>query len=205
MIDPDFDYGEGLTLQLRSAVSHLNEVWAIETGGAVLYAFSDALDWEFTVDAARWTYDESRHTRMGYERLAQWGFTREELPLGTYIFASARQQPPIIRLGFLHYFETKNIGKKNDRAEEFASYHDDVSQHDMEFDWADETIHAHYGRKWLDALRGQYPDQVPERQAILQECDALVQAEIDSFTPAELEDIRAVANAMIDKARHLAV
>jgi hypothetical protein len=204
VIDPNFDYGEGMKLQLRSAVSHLNEVWAIESGGAVLYAFADLLDWEFILDAARWTYDESRHTKMGLDRLAQWGFSPAELPLGTYIFDSARGQEPIIRLGFLHYFETKNIGKKNDRAEEFASYHDDVSQHDMEFDWADETIHAHYGRKWLDALRSQYPDWVPERQALLQECDRLVDAVVASATDADREDIRAVANAMIEKATRLA-
>jgi hypothetical protein len=36
VVDPNFAYGEGLRLQLRSAVSHLNEVWAVETGGAIL-------------------------------------------------------------------------------------------------------------------------------------------------------------------------
>ena len=61
----------------------------------------------------------------------------------------------------LHYFETKNIGKKTKRAEAFASYDDKLSQHDMDFDWADETIHAAYGHRWLDALRALQPDACP--------------------------------------------
>ena len=122
VVDPAFPYGDGVRLQLRSAVSHFNEVWAVETGGAVLHAFADDLGWEFIYDAARWTYDESRHTRMGYERLKSWGYRPDEIPLGSYIYDSARGQDPVIRLGMLHYFETKNIGKKTKRAEAFGSY-----------------------------------------------------------------------------------
>jgi hypothetical protein len=201
VIDPNFAYGEGMLLQLRSAVSHLNEVWAVETGGAILHAFADVLDWEFILDAARWTYDEARHTLMGYERLTGWGFTPDEMPLGTYIFDSAKGEPPIIRLGMLHYFETKNIGKKNDRAASFASYHDDVSQHDMEFDWADETIHAHYGAKWLKVLREKMPD-LPDSDAIHERCDMLVNRLVETATDEDRREIHAIAQRMIDKARY---
>jgi hypothetical protein len=44
VVDPTYPYGEGVQLQLRSAVSHLNEVWAVESGGAVLHAFAGALE-----------------------------------------------------------------------------------------------------------------------------------------------------------------
>ena len=203
VVDPNFAYGDGMLLQLRSAVSHLNEVWAIETGGAILHAFAGALDWEFILDAARWTYDEARHTRMGLDRLTNWGFKPSELPLGTYIFDSARGEPPLIRLGMLHYFETKNIGKKNDRAAAFESYHDDVSQHDMEFDWADETIHAHYGSKWLKALRDRFPD-LPDRDVIHARCDTLVNAVVAEATDTDRAQIYAIANAMIEKAGRIA-
>ncbi len=36
MIDANFPYGEGLSLQLRSAVSHINEVWAVDAAGTSL-------------------------------------------------------------------------------------------------------------------------------------------------------------------------
>src|SRR5438093_1123019 len=94
IIDPQYPYGEGLGLQLRSAVSHLNEVWAVETGGAILQAFAETLGWEFILDAARWTYDESRHCRMGWQRLSDWGFAPVEMPLGSYIYDAPRGQDP---------------------------------------------------------------------------------------------------------------
>jgi len=200
IIDPNFAYGEGINLQLRSGVSHLNEVWAVETGGAILHAFADDLDWEYIYDAARWTYDESRHVLMGYERLRAWGFALHEMPLGSYIYDSAAGQEPIIRLGMLHYFETKNIGNKVKRAEAFAQYQDRMSQHDMEFDWADETIHAAYGKRWHTALHEKFPDRIPEMDGLHRRCDELVAIEIAAATDAERAEIRQVADAMIAKA-----
>jgi hypothetical protein len=102
-------------------------------------------------------------------------------------------------MAMLHYFETKNIGKKTERAEAFASYDDDVSQHDMEFDWADETIHAHYGSKWLRALQEQYPD-TPDRDTLHNTCDQLVEQVVAQATEADRQEIYQVANAMIAKA-----
>jgi len=205
VVDPNYSYGVGIHLQLRSAVSHLNEVWAVETGGAILHAFADRLEWEFIYDAARWTYDVRRHARMGYERLRTWGFTPDELPLGDYIYTSASGQDPIIRLGMLHYFETKNIGKKTKRANAFASYQDRMSQHDMDFDWADETIHAEYGHRWLDALRKADPDTVPDIDTIRNRCDALVAQEVTRITPAEAADVQAIATRMVEKAHQTGI
>src|SRR5438477_13204533 len=75
--------------QLRSAISHLNEVWAIAVGGVILSAFADLLPWEWIHDSARWTYDESRHCQMGYERLITWGLDPAETTVGTYIHDTA--------------------------------------------------------------------------------------------------------------------
>src|SRR5579883_1770092 len=204
-IDPSYPYGEGIALQLRSAISHLNEVWAVDTAGAILEAFAGTLGWEFVSDAARWVYDESRHTVMGWTRLRDWGFSRDELPLGTYIYDAARDQDPIYRLGMLFFFETKNIGKKTGRAAAFASYGDAASQHDMEFDWADEGIHAAYGKRWLTALiaaRG-LPSETFE--AVQRRCEELVAATVASATADEAREIRRVADHLIARASALAV
>ena len=203
IIDPEFPYGEGLRLQLRSAVSHLNEVWAIETAGAILFTFSQTLGWDFIFDAARWVYDESRHCRMGYDRLLTWGFEPHEIPLGTYIYDSARNQPVAYRLGMLYYFETKNIGNKSKRAQAFAALEDQISQHDMEFDWADEAMHAHFGRRWLDTLHQLVPDECPPPDMIRQRCNQLVADIISSATPEETFKIRQVAEEMIHRAEQL--
>ena len=202
IVDSSYPYGEGVNLQLRSAVSHLNEVWAVETGGALLHAFANELGWEFVFDAARWTYDEARHCRMGYDRLLAWGYTPAELPLGTYIYDAAYGQEPIYRLGMLFFFETKNIKKKPERIEKFANYADDVSRHDMDFDWADETRHAHYGNQWLTKLlelRGGAADP----RIVRAYCNDLVNAVIATATTEEQSTIREIADRIVAKATQM--
>ncbi|MBP7690639.1 MAG: DUF455 family protein [Anaerolineales bacterium] len=204
VIDPAYPYGEGLSLQLRSAVSHLNEVWAVETGGAILQAFAEPLGWEFILDAARWTYDESRHCRMGLQRLTDWGFTPAEMPLGSYIYDAARDQDPIYRLGMLYFFETKNIRRKPERVKKFTSYGDDVSRHDMDFDWADETIHAAYGTRWLTKLLEVRGESAPDPQVVRARCGEFVDQIVRAATNADRAHIRQIAEAMTAKAERLA-
>jgi len=200
IIDSGYPYGDGMQLQLRSAISHLNEVWAVENGGYVLFAFAEQLGWEFVFDAARWVYDESRHCQMGYRRLKSWGFEDEEIPLGNYIYESCKGCDPIYRLGMLFYFESKNIGKKIERIRSFERMNDRVSQHDMDFDWADETIHTSYGKKWLSKvleLRGGSPDDYTETKTV---CDTMVNQVVASVTADEAAEIQAIATGMIRKA-----
>ena len=200
VVDPAYPYGEGMRLQLRSAISHVNEVWAVEAGGVMLSAFADVLPWEWIHNAARWTYDESRHCRMGYERLMAWGFDPAEIPLGTYIYESASGEDPIYRLGMLYFFETKNIKHKPARAQLFHSYGDAVSEHDMDFDWADETMHAGYGKHWLKELltvRGQDPAAY---EKVREYCEKLVRDCVATATPEETADIKKVAAALLAKA-----
>jgi Protein of unknown function (DUF455) len=203
VVDPDYPYGEGLALQVRSAVSHLNEVWAVETAGAILHALAEPLGWEFVRDAARWTYDESRHMLMGKRRLEAWGIEPQLVPLGDYIYEACKGQDPVYRLGMLGYFETKNIGRKRDRAAAFRAMGDRMSETDMEFDWADETLHAEYGRHWLKRLleiRGEDPEGWP---LILERCEELVQERISRTTDEEKSRIRACADRLLSEADRL--
>src|SRR5215831_5701344 len=200
IVDPNFPYGEGLQLQLRSAISHVNEVWAIEAGGVMLSAFADVLPWEWIHDAARWTYDESRHCRMGYERLIGWGFQPAEIPLGTYIYDSASGQDPIYRLGMLYFFETKNIRHKLTRAQKFHEYGDSLSEHDMDFDWADETIHAGYGKHWLRELLSVRGEDPGAYDSIRERCGELVSEYVATATAQEISDIKKVSGALLTKA-----
>ena len=203
IVDSSFPYGEGMQLQLRSAISHLNEVWAIEAGGVILCAFADVLPWEWIHDSARWTYDESRHCRMGYERLMAWGFDPGEIPLGTYIYESASGEDPIYLLGMLYFFETKNIRHKPARAQLFHSYGDSLSEHDMDFDWADETLHAGYGKHWLKELlvvRGEDPAAY---DAVRERCGKLVNEYVSTATAEEVADLKRAAGNLIARAQHM--
>jgi uncharacterized ferritin-like protein (DUF455 family) len=205
VLDPSYPYGDGVALQVRSAVSHVNEVWAVETAGLILHELSPELGWDFTRDAARWLYDETRHMLMGARRLEAWGFQPAQIPLGGYIYEACAGQDPIYRLGMLGYFETKNIGRKRERAEAFHAMGDSTSETDMEFDWADETLHAEYGRRWLRRLlevRGEDPEAWP---AILERCEELVQERVARATPDDLERIRRCADALVAAAAQLIV
>jgi uncharacterized ferritin-like protein (DUF455 family) len=97
----------------------------------------------------------------------------------------------------LYFFETKNIRHKPARAQLFHAYGDALSEHDMDFDWADETMHAGYGKHWLKellAVRGEDPaayDQVRER------CEKLVRDYVSTATAQEIDDITRVATALV--------
>jgi hypothetical protein len=206
-VDPSYPYGEGIQLQLRSAISHLNEAWAVEAGGLILSAFADILPWEWIYNSARWTYDESRHCRMGYERLMAWKLDPSWIPLGTYIYESATtldaRDIPLNLLGMLFFFETKNIRYKPERARRFHSYGDSLSEHDMDFDWADETLHASYGKRWLKellAVRGQDPAAYEE---VRKHCEKLVKDYVLTATPAEVTALKRTADLLILKAKQL--
>jgi uncharacterized ferritin-like protein (DUF455 family) len=181
-------------------VSHLNEVWAVETAGAILWALAPELGWDWIRDAGRWCYDEARHMLMGKRRLDGWGLPPAETPLGGYIYEACAGQDPLYRLGMLGYFETKNIGRKRERADAFQAMGDATSANDMEFDWADETLHAEYGRRWLKELlerRGADPESWPQ---VLERCEQLVQARLAEATDEDREAIVARAEALLARA-----
>jgi len=204
-IVPGYPYGEGVALQVRSAVSHLNEVWAVDTAGAILHGLAPELGWDWIRDAGRWTYDEARHMLMGKRRLEAWGLPAETIPLGGYIYEACAGEDPLYRLGMLGYFETKNIGRKRERAAAFHAMGDTTSETDMEFDWADETLHADYGRRWLKDLlerRGEDPESWP---AVLERCEQLVAARVAEATDEERVRIVAAADRLVADATARAV
>jgi hypothetical protein len=137
---------------------------------------------------------------MGKQRLEGWRLPPEAIPLGGYIYEAWQHQDPLYGLGMLGYFETKNIGRKRERAAAFHEMGDATSETDMEFDWADETLHAEYGRRWLRRLleaRGKDPESWP---AVLERCEQLVQERVARATPDDLARIRACADALVEEA-----
>ncbi len=71
----------------------------------------------------------------------------------------------------------------------------------MEYDWADETIHAHYGKHWLTKLHESWPDVYPALEVVRDHCNELVAATLTTVTGAEREGIESVAHAMLEKAQ----
>jgi hypothetical protein len=70
----------------------------------------------------------------------------------------------------------------------------------MDFDWADETMHAGFGKHWLKELlaaRGQDPS---EYERVRERCGTLVSDYVQTATTQEIADIKRIAAALLAKA-----
>ncbi len=145
-----------VAMQVWSAISHFNEIWAAEVVAASMWDF-DNQPWDFYLDLARWSWDESRHSTMGYRALEGWGWDVPELiPWGSALYNAMGPMPPIQRLALLYFYEEGLLraGTKQIEIKILESAQDDGSAQDMDFDWADEAIHVNYGYTWLRHLLG---------------------------------------------------
>lgn len=145
-----------VAMQVWSAISHFNEIWAAEVVAAGMWDF-DQQPWDFYMDMARWSWDEARHSEMGYRALQGWGLDIPDLiPWGNALYNAMGPMEPIQRLALLHYYEEGLLraGTKQVELKILESAQDEGSAQDMDFDWADEAIHVNYGYTWLRRLLG---------------------------------------------------
>ncbi len=145
-----------VAMQVWSGISHFNEIWAAEVVAAGMWDF-DNQPWDFYVDMARWSWDETRHSTMGYRALQGWGLDVPDLiPWGNALYNAMGPMEPIQRLALLHFYEEGLLraGTKQVELKILESAQDDGSAQDMDFDWADEAIHVNYGYNWLRRLLG---------------------------------------------------
>lgn len=145
-----------VAMQVWSAISHFNEIWAAEVPASVMWDL-DNEPWDFYLDLARWSWDETRHSTMGWRVLEGWGWNVPDLvPWASGLYNALGNVPPAQRLALLYYYEEGLLraGTKQIELRILESAQDDVSAQDMDYDWADEAIHVSYGYKWLRHLLG---------------------------------------------------
>ncbi|WP_162463035.1 DUF455 family protein [Paenibacillus psychroresistens] len=135
--------------QVWFATIHANEMWAAEIAAQVLWEWDD-MPWDFYMDCARWSYDETRHTAMGIRRLTSWGFTPGiDFPMVPEPFKALQGKSSLDKLALLHALELSAVGSKLDWIHIFETGGDSSTSQDIDFDWADESIHLLYGHKWV--------------------------------------------------------
>jgi hypothetical protein len=145
-----------VAMQVWSAISHFNEIWAAEIPASVMWELPNEV-WDFYLDLARWIYDETRHSHMGYRAMQGWGWDVPALcPYGNALYNALAPMPAKQRFALLYYYEEGLLraGTKQIEIKILESAGDDGSTHDMDYDWADEAIHVGYGFKWLRHLLG---------------------------------------------------
>lgn len=146
-----------VAMQVWSAISHFNEIWAADVPASVMWEL-DNEPWDFYMDLARWTWDETRHSTMGWRVLESWGWDVPDLiPFAYGLYDALGSVPPVQRLALLYYYEEGLLraGTKQIEIKILESAQDDGSVQDMDYDWADEAMHVNFGYTWLKHLLGE--------------------------------------------------
>jgi hypothetical protein len=73
----------------------------------------------------------------------------------------------------------------------------------MDFDWADETIHASYGNRWLRVLHELDNQRYPGAEEVRQRCERMVAEMIASASEEERNAITKQAEHLIARATQL--
>ncbi|GAB4447220.1 MAG: hypothetical protein Kow00120_17370 [Anaerolineae bacterium] len=165
-----------VAMQVWSAISHFNEIWAAEAPASAMWDLDDQ-PWEFYMDLARWAWDETRHSTMGYRVMQGWGWNVPDLvPWGNAIYNALGPMPPIQRLALLYFYEEGLLraGTKQVELRILESAQDGASAQDMDYDWADEAIHVSFGYKWLKHLLGDDKAGREELQRLTDEARAIM-------------------------------
>ncbi|HVO71004.1 MAG TPA: hypothetical protein VMT24_13220 [Aggregatilineaceae bacterium] len=145
-----------VAMQVWSAISHFNEIWAGEVPASVMWDL-DSEPWDFYMDLTRWAWDETRHSTMGWRVLESWGWNVPDLfPWGCAQYRALGSVPPAQRLALLYFYEEGLLrsGTKQIELKILESAQDDGSSQDMDYDWADEAMHVNFGYTWLKHLLG---------------------------------------------------
>ncbi|SFT21801.1 DUF455 family protein [Paenibacillus sp. BC26] len=140
-----------IEIQVLTAIYHITEIWAAEAPGLAIWKWDD-MPWEFYLDLARWAYDETRHVKMGEQRLKDWGFEIGiDVPVYEETYASQARNggDELDLMALLHRFEIDGPANREKAKQQFESFGDLQTSTHIDYDWADEAIHLKYGHKWL--------------------------------------------------------
>jgi hypothetical protein len=113
--------------------------------------------WEFYLDYSRQLWDEARHAMMGTVALTARGVDWTRIPLNVgFSLRLNLHATPLERQILLYAIEQSlmpgDVGKRSEY-ETAVTAGDELSAHFHDYDWADEVLHAHIGRRALKRER----------------------------------------------------
>lgn len=109
--------------------------------------------WEFYLDYSRQLWDEARHAMMGTVALERRGIDWTQLPLNVGFslrlnLHATPQERQILLYAIEQSLMPSDTGKRFEYETAVAAG-DELSAHFHDYDWADEVLHAHIGRRAL--------------------------------------------------------
>ena len=109
--------------------------------------------WEFYLDYSRQLWDEARHAMMGTVAFERRGIDWTRLPLNVgFSLRLNLHATPLERQILLYAIEQSLMPSDTGKRYEYetaVAARDELSAHFHDYDWADEVLHAHIGRRAL--------------------------------------------------------
>jgi len=128
--------------------------------------------WPFQLDYARQLWDEMRHAMMGTVAFEARGVDWTRIPLNTgFSLRLNLHATPLERQTILFAIEQSLMPAETGKRFEYhtaVEAGDPLSAHFHDYDWADEVLHAHIGRRWL-RLAGIDTEQATARGQLIHE------------------------------------
>lgn len=147
LYDPAFDDASKVLMMF---FKRLREIDVPEMMAGII-AETPGQPWEYYRDMARQLWDEARHAMMGEAGFVSLGIDWAEIPVNfTWSQGLNAQLAPIERHAVLYFIEQGLMPKTGKRYEWEVGV---ASQNPLaalfqDYDWADEVLHAHIGRRW---------------------------------------------------------
>src|SRR5262244_946337 len=130
----------------------VGELQAMEGAGRTVYDFPDA-PWEFTMDMARQTWDESRHVEIYIRLVEHLGGCIGEFPETTILWRCACAEDAAARVaGVNRGLEGLACDVFNQLVHIARRMGDPILERAVDFVLADEITHVRMGSKWLTRL-----------------------------------------------------
>jgi hypothetical protein len=126
--------------------------------------------WGYYLDMGRQLWDEARHAMMGEVWMARHGVDWSRYPnhVGWSLHLNL-DRAPLERHVILYFIEQSLMNGRTGKQEEWRIAQraaDPLATYFQDYDWADEVLHAQFGRKWLKPEVGTVKDLLQHAEEI---------------------------------------
>jgi hypothetical protein len=143
---------EGEEHPAHHSYTHFTELPIIDLCATIVYD-GRALPFEFLADFTRQTWDEVRHSRMGFSRLQSMGIDPYVVPIPVGHYTAYKSVPLLERIAALTQVgEACSFVPKRAWIKMAREHGDTLTALEHEFDIVDEKNHVRFGTRWIDEL-----------------------------------------------------